>query len=252
MTHAHYTPFTLSVDLAEEPIEPVVESVLRCRECRDALEELNRWLASLDHFDPLVAPEYETRHEFFEQLFAEHQTYSARLAAVELDDLYHHWGLARLVLERSEEGRSQAARGSLELAELAMKIATALDPVYYHPCWVADLCALAAGNLADAHRVCREYDVAEEYLRLANDWQLSGTSRPRIGRKLGRLHALLLRDQGNYLEALDRLDQELAAHEQSETEGEENFLHWFFRRWPASAGSDGPPGRDFLRRPLGD
>lgn len=101
-----------------------------------------------------------------------------------------------------------------------------------------DLCALAAVNFAEAQRLLRDPITAEDFLRLAVDWQLSGTLRPRIARRVATLEARILRDRGRHEEALDRLLRETAILEATAPAPDANLLGWFFGHWRQRADLD--------------
>ena len=239
MRHQHYTPFSLSTYLcSEECTSSLIDRMLLCRECRRVLRTLSQWLVSLDHFEPLVAPEFATRHEFFNRLFFEHETHAERLDAVSTDEIYQHWGLASLLLEKASHMKLADSDSSRELAELALKTATLLDPAFYHPSWIADLCAKAAASLAETSLAMGDLDDARENLLHASDWQLAGTHRSRIRRRIATLRARTLRAQGWTDEALDRLLRDLVEDEDKDGRDEGNLLLWFFGQWEVNDWQD--------------
>ena len=239
MRHEHFTPFSLSTFLcAEECTSSIIDRILLCRECRRVLRTLSGWLASLDHFEPLVAPEYATRYEFFNRLFFEHETHEERLEAISTDEIFQHWGLASLLIEKASHKRLADVDSARELAELALKTATLLDPAFYHPSWIADLCAKAAGSLAETSLARGDLDDARENLLHASDWQSAGTRRSRIRRRIATLRARILREQGWNDEALDRLLRELVEDDVKDGRDDGNLLSWFFGQWDSNDWQD--------------
>ena len=232
MKHKHFNPFTLSTYLTtERSTSKIMLPLLICQECRRSLSTLSEWLEALDHFDPLVAPEYVTRYELFFRLFRETDNHEARLEAIESDELYQHWGLTHLLIEESKNKRPSDAAYARELAELAFNNAELLDPAFYHPRWIADLRTVATVALAEAHYALEDFEGAKQHLRVAANWQLAGTLRPRIARTIATLRARLLWEFGQKDEEVDRLLRELDLSETGNHRDNDNLLSWFFDRW---------------------
>jgi len=228
VTHAHFTPFMLSLDFdeASERLDArLYRRVRECRVCRGALEELSRWLEALDHCDPIVGPEFTTRHDFFASLMTEHLSQEDRLDALRSDELFHHWGLGRLLLDESRSCRDSNPALSTELAELALTVAEHLDPGFYRPERVADAQAQAAANYGDALRLLDRLNAAREQFASANERLENGTGRARIASGVATLEARLLKDLGHHDEALDILERAIAAYEEREEESR-TLLHW--------------------------
>ena len=244
MKHEHFSPFTLSTFLTtQRAASRVMLPLLFCSECRRALETLSEWLEALDHFEPLVGPELVTRLELFSKLLRENDTQEERVAAIEDDEMYHHWGLTQLLIEESRTNRRLDPTASKELAELAVRIAALLDPAFYNPEWIADLCAVATVNLAEAQMADGDHETAKELLQQAAKWQLNGTLRPRIGRSVARLRARLLWELDRQDQDVMRILRELDLSELEHDSDEDNLLSWFFKRWRdyERAGEGGGP-----------
>ena len=232
MKHEHFSPFTLSTFLTtQRAASRVMLPLLFCPECRRALETLGEWLEALDHFEPLVGPELVTRRELFSKLCRENDTQKEKAAAIEDDELYHHWGLVQLMIEESRINRRCDPTASRELAELAIRTAALLDPAFYHPEWIADLNAVATVNLAEAQMTGGDHEVAKELLQQAAKWQLNGTLRPRICRAVARLRARLLWALDQQDPEVTEILRELDLSEPEHDSDEANLLSWFFRRW---------------------
>ena len=232
MKHEHFSPFTLSTFLTtQRAAYRVMLPLLFCSECRRALETLSEWLEALDHFEPLVGPELVTRRELFSKLFRENDTQEERVVAIEDDEMYHHWGLAQLLIEESKASRRRDPGASRELAELAVQIASLLDPAFYHPEWIADLSAVARVNLAEAQMARGDYEIAKDLLEQAARWQLDGTLRPRIGRAIARLRARLLAALDQQDPEVLKILREFDLSEPEDDSDEANLLSWFFKRW---------------------
>ncbi len=232
MEHQHFDPFTLSTYLtAERSTSTIMLPLLICQECRRSLATLSEWLEALDHFDPLIGPEYATRYEFYFRLFRENDCQETRLEALESDELYQHWGLTTLLIEESKSKRLSDPEYSKDLAELALKNAELLDPAFYHPKWIADLCTVATVALAEAHFALEDLEDARHLLRVAANWQLNGTLRPRIARIVATLRARILWELGQQDEEVDRLLREVDLSDTGDHQDDGNLLAWFFDRW---------------------
>ncbi len=178
-------PHLLALDLADDHQVDLTQS-------KTAYETILVWMRGLDHDDPRVSVEFETRHRLFSDLL-EAPEHEERLERVRRDRLYQQWGLCRLLLDMSAQVRSGSAAYSLDLAELADAAAQGLDRDLYGVRWVADLRALAAANLGAARRALGQVETAFEELRRA--WMLlaKGTGRPHVAASIAQLEALLLR-----------------------------------------------------------
>ena len=227
MGHLHHTPFTLSTaldGLAPEEVPGRYQRITRCPSCQLSLEGLVRWLKALDHWDPVVGPEYVTRHEVFARLLDDYP-HKKRLKAIRGDGLFHQWGLAKLLLEVSTSCRNGDPAESSRSAELALEVANNLDPGFYRSRRVADLRALAAANYGDSLRVLGRSEEAATSLRCAEEWLQGGTRRAWIVSEVATLKSHLLRDLGRNQRALKLLRQAIVAHEQPVREPLSLF-HW--------------------------
>jgi hypothetical protein len=232
MKHKHFNPFTLSTYLsAERSTSTIMLPLVVCQECRRSLETLSEWLEALDHFDPLVGPEYATRYEHFFRLFRENDGHKERLEAIETDELYQHWGLTHLLIEESRNQTPSDPVHAKEFAELALRNAELLDPAFYHPKWIADLCAVASVTLAEAHFALEDVEGAKQHLRVATQWQINGTHRPRIARTIATLRVRILWELGQQDEEVNRLLDEVELSEAGDHPDDGNLLAWFYDRW---------------------
>lgn len=214
MSHIHCTPFTLALDFDAEDERLHLALARRARECevcRSAVEELSAWLVALDHPDPLVGPEFATRHDLFKRLLADHRTHEKRLRAVDSDELFHQWGLCRLLLDESSGCRESNRELSAQLAELALAVADRLATDYYGAELVADLRASAAAALGDALRLLEDAQTEDKF-ETARVLLSQGTGNVRVASEIARLEARFLRDLGRHDEAHELLEKTLAAH----------------------------------------
>lgn len=197
--HAHLTPIALASDLAEaddEGLQVMLGRLRSCTGCSDAFATLKHWINTLDHWHARVAPEFLTRFQLMGRLFEQTHSHRRRLDQVRRDSIFHQWGLCQLLLEHSSQARPHALSYALELGELALAVADALDPDDYDPEWVADLHAMAAANLSELHLLRRNPEQAREVLRSARTSLEAGTGRPAISRRVRAAESLLFSKSG--------------------------------------------------------
>lgn len=209
MKHTHFDPHDLALELEDVAASDRLDLYRRveaCVECRPALDKLDSWLRALDHFRPVVGPEFATRDEFFEELLASSDSHHGRLGLVMFDELFHHWGLCTRLLHESSLTRDDSPGWSAELASLASEVAESLDTDFYSERWVNDLRAVTEAQYADTLRRLGHLDDADESFEHARDYLGLGTRRPKIAVHVLRLEALLLRDRGQHDETLSRFE----------------------------------------------
>ncbi|MFP3941121.1 MAG: tetratricopeptide repeat protein [Thermoanaerobaculia bacterium] len=117
------------------------------------------------------------------------------------------FGLAELL---AEEARSEAHRDvnrALEVAELAMVVADAVDPAAYAPGQVADATVAAWAALGNALRVRADLAGAERALGVARNQLALGAGDPMTRADLLSLIASLRLDQARFPEAREALDE---------------------------------------------
>lgn len=192
-----------------------------CSACRKSLEELERLQRDFDHWsEPIVVREGLEAPEQFDELFG--LPHEDRLMTIDQDESYHTWGLAQLLLQRCREAVFDDPPRAVEMAEIAVRITEQLPPNAYHVDWVGELTARAWAHLANTRRVMGDLATAATDLRRAR-WILHkhGTGRPWVEAEIEDLTASLLRDQGHYSEALERLDR---AQQLYQVEGDSHRL----------------------------
>jgi tetratricopeptide (TPR) repeat protein len=114
--------------------------------------------------------------------------------------------VCELLIERSfEEGPRDESR-AIELAELAIEVASQLDGEYYGRSVVQDLQARAWAYLGNARRIAFDLAGAEEALSRAERIAERGSADPLEEARILDLKAALLSDQGRFEKAADLLD----------------------------------------------
>lgn len=135
---------------------------------------------------------------------------AARREAIRTGRRYQLYGLAEALCELSRrEGFSDVVR-ALELAELAVEVADALDPTLYHPKAVVDQQALARAFLGNARRVASDLYGAERAFQEALHTLPAGTGSEVVRAEIGGLLGSLRIDQARYDEAREVLQDALA------------------------------------------
>lgn len=188
--HEHYSPFAASFDLgdATEQEAAVIRSrAAECPVCQAALDQLDSWLEVLQHTDPRVGPEFVTRHHFLSRLLGVSEDHQGRLSLVDLDELYHHWGLGTLLVEESTKHRNAQPDLALQLAELAEAVASTLDTAFYGEEHVAALRARSAACLGHSCLAVDRLDLAEEQVQSARDWLRLAPQSPAARSDVGTL-----------------------------------------------------------------
>lgn len=133
-----------------------------------------------------------------------------RREAIRTTRRYQLHGLAETLCDLSrQEGFSDAAR-ALELADLAVEVADALDPALYHPKAVADQRALARAFLGNARRVAADFHGADRSFQEALDTLAAGGGTEVVRAEIGGLLGSLRIDQDRYDEAHQVLQEALA------------------------------------------
>ena len=150
----------------------------------DAKRVLDHWLQQIEHFDPVFAPEYLEAPALLSELLIEERSHAARLARVEGDRRFQHWGLCQHLLAEAQRAVTTSAVLSRELTEVAVAVALRLDPGHYHLSWTEDLRAKAWCLLADATRRLNQTADAEEALENAGRHAEKGTGSPELAARL--------------------------------------------------------------------
>ena len=89
---------------------------------------LDHWLQQLEHFDPIFGPEYVEAPALLSELFIEEAGHAGRMERIEEDNRFHHWGLCQHLMAESQRSVASSAVLSRGLSELAVAVATRLDP----------------------------------------------------------------------------------------------------------------------------
>jgi tetratricopeptide (TPR) repeat protein len=124
-------------------------------------------------------------------------------------DLRRARGLVRveMLLQASWALRFSDAREMVRIAELALFAAERLQPAHYGRAAIADVRGRAWAELANAHRVADDLDLAEKAMALAVAWQRRGSGDPWLVARIADLMASLCSDQRRFAEAEELLEK---------------------------------------------
>jgi len=119
----------------------------------------------------------------------------------------HHWGLYKHVLDACADAVRSCPIDALDMAFFSLAAVAALDPACYGAENIADFRAAALAALGNAKRHCADFGGAGEAFRTAHESILQGTGDPYEHANVICHEALLLRDLGEFEEALGKLDK---------------------------------------------
>lgn len=205
---------------AFQSYEPFPGDVLECETCMDAYQDLEDWLEKTEHFEPLVAAEWEASRQILEELTS--QPAELRLMLVTSEPSYHRWGLCQRLLDRSRSLWLTDPRAAHEWGSTGAVVADHLTEDGYGPQWVADLRAKAHGYVANTLRLLGQYAASEREFAIAERWVDRGVGQGRAEATILSLKASLLLDQYRHLEAealLDRVNRHFQDYEQRHEAG---------------------------------
>lgn len=178
MTARSMNPLQLAVTLHWSPEDDAT------RRSTDARRVLDHWLRQIEHYDAVFAPEYVEAPALLAELFIEEDGHQGRVARVEADERFHHWGLCQHVIAESQRAACNSAVLSRDLSELAVTVALRLDPRHYHPSWTEDIRAKAWCVYADACRRLSQTDDAVGALNKARRHARSGTKNAELAARI--------------------------------------------------------------------
>jgi hypothetical protein len=143
----------------------------------------------------------ERKHGQTQWTVLERHPQARRLMMIRNDRRLHNWGLYQVLLEKSHGLAARNGRAAVQMAELALAVAQALDPAAHGEERIADLEAAALAALADAKRRLADREGAWGAFAVARESLEEGTGDPLERAELEILKARLLRDFGPQEEA---------------------------------------------------
>lgn len=184
-----------------------------CAEAREAAELHEAGLLSQDF---LIAEEdvalARSRRQAPARLAAlESLPPAAALALVRKNRRFHSWGLAERLCARSIDVARADHHKALALADLAVAVASRVDPAGHPPNCTQELLMLAQAARGNALRVVEDTAAAEEAFRKAEEhWQQAWVRAFHYRAKVLALKASLERYQRRFEECLETIEEALA------------------------------------------
>jgi len=178
----------------------------RCPVCRERHQEILRLQKEIGHWDEQVAVlEGQEAPDLWTRL-AENP-YEEQARRTEEDESFHTWGLCQFLLDKSLKAGFEDPRRAVDLANLAIKVASHLGEAY-DPDWVLDLRAKAFAYLGNARRILGELRSAEDAFHKAEKCLARSTSgNTLILAEILDLKGSLRRAQRRLEEALELVDR---------------------------------------------
>jgi tetratricopeptide (TPR) repeat protein len=171
-----------------------------------------RMVSRLEQRAALISLEREAASSLVGELLS--RTPRERQELARARSRYHTLAVCELLIERSvEEGLQDPAR-SVEIAELAIRLAGGLDAGYYGRAVVQDLKARAWAYLGNARRISSDLAGAEQALAQAEAFFEDGSADPLEEARILDLKASLLSDQGWFERAAGLLDVVIDIYEE--------------------------------------
>jgi hypothetical protein len=158
---------------------------------------------------PPSAADRELAAELWQRL--QGRTHSAQMALIEETPKYQTWALAERLCHESVAAAADDPKKAVRLATLALRLVERLSG---EPAWLSLLAGYVWAHAGNARRVDSDLPEAEEAFRRAwTLWKAGAAADTGLldGSRLLDLEASLLRAQRKRADALERLDQALAA-----------------------------------------
>lgn len=186
----------------------------RCPVCRERHQEILRLQEEIGHWnEEVVVLEGLQAPELWSRL-AE-RSYEEQIRQVEEDEDLHTWGLCQLLLKKSLGAVFEDPARSVDLANLAIKVAVHLGEAY-DPAWILDLRARAFAYLGNGRRVLGELRSAEDAFHKAERCLArSGTGNTHLQAEILDLKSSLRRAQRRLKEGVDLTDEALSLYRQN-------------------------------------
>jgi tetratricopeptide (TPR) repeat protein len=179
----------------------------RHREILQLQEEVGHWNEEVVVLEGLQAPELWNR--------LAGSSYEEQIRRVEEDEDFQTWGLCQLLLKKSREAVFENPARSVDLANLAIKVAGHLGEAY-DSAWILDLRARAFAYLGNGRRVLGELRSAEDaFLKADRCLARSGTGNTHLQAEILDLKSSLRRAQRRLEEALELADKALSLYREN-------------------------------------
>jgi tetratricopeptide (TPR) repeat protein len=176
-----------------------------CPVCRARHETIEQLKKEVGHWDErVVVSEGQRAPELFAELVQ--KPFEEQMALVEDEPEYQSWGFCQILIKTSRETSFADPLAAVNLAELAVTVATKLGTAY-DPCWVADLRARSHACLGNARRILGELRSAETAFRQAESLLRDSTGNPLVEAEILGMKGSLRRDQRRFADAQQLLSR---------------------------------------------
>lgn len=227
-------------ELSRRDTQQIVRHLLaRCPECLDVAQEVGHaegftyeggdFQSALAHEDPgryhetflrILRSTDELEAELARQrlrgigLWAslEKHPQGRRLLMIHNDPRLQTWGLYERLLEKCRETGFHNPSEAVDIAHLALAVVEELDFGHYGEERMADFRAAALASLGNAQRLASDFAGAETSFRQARETLSQGTGDPLEKANLVSLEASLLKDLGEFEQAVRLMDQAIAVY----------------------------------------
>jgi tetratricopeptide (TPR) repeat protein len=142
----------------------------------------------------------------------EKHPHERRLLMIRNDPRMQCWGLYEQLLEKTREAGFSDPAEAVNIARLALAVVAELDPGHYGEERIADFRAAALGALGNAQRLASDFSEAESAFRQARESLSGGTGDPLEKATLISLEASLLKDLGEFEQAVRLMDQAISIY----------------------------------------
>ena len=142
----------------------------------------------------------------------EKHPHERRLMMIRNDPRMQRWGLYEQILQKARETGFRNPAEAVDIAHLALALVAELDPGHYGEERLADFRAAALGALGNAQRLTSGFSEAEMSFHQARKSLSDGTGDPLEKATLISLEASLLKDLGEFEQAVRLMDQAISIY----------------------------------------
>ncbi|HET9225187.1 MAG TPA: hypothetical protein VFR31_00855, partial [Thermoanaerobaculia bacterium] len=171
------------------------------RACKKALDWTGAVRRQRERAAPVISELVEGRRKFLDLSEEEHDS----IQGISVVDLF---------IEEARALRHEEPRKMIAAADFAWKAAIRLDLRVYGPKIVADTCARARAELANAYRAANQPAIAETVMIQALDYLERGSGDLHLAARITELAASLACDQRHFAEAHELIDRAIMIHRQ--------------------------------------
>ena len=218
-------------ELSRGAARQIVQHLLaRCPECLDTAQEIGseegfteggedperyheifvRLLRNADEIEAEIVRERLRGMDLWACL--EKHPQERRLLMIRNDPRMQRWGLYERLLDKTRETGFRNPAEAVDIAHLALAVVEELDPGHYGEERLADFRAAALAALGNAQRLASDFSGAELSFGQAQEALSQGTGDPLEKATLISFRASLLKDQGEFEQAVRLMDRTIAIY----------------------------------------